>query len=283
MARVYRDEEIDLQGLAGRSVAVLGYGAEGEAHALCLRDSGIAVLVGVPDPSRGGTAEAEGLQVASLGEACARADVIVVPGERAELPEEAAGALAPGDTILLTHPGAVGRVRPPAGVDVGLVAPQATPGLFRRRFVDGAGVPGLVAVTVDSSGRTRALALSYARALGLTRAGVWETSVAEAAEAAALASEAFGPGGAQLLWEETLRVLVESGCDPDVAYLTCVRAQSRFGQSPPPPVPAAPPRHGRRVPEEVLLLDAKDVRARLQERLDRLRADGTTPQGGISP
>jgi ketol-acid reductoisomerase len=270
VARVYGERETDLEVLGERSVAVLGYDAEGEAHALCLRDSGIDVRVVTAEARGVDAAEAEGLRVVPLEQAVVEADVLVIVGRGTPpVALEDASVLRPGSAVVVSRPSLLDRHGPLVpGVDYGLLAAQGAPALVRRRFADGAGVPALVAPYVDATGSCLPLLLSYARALGLSRAGVLETTVQEYARAVSLAGAAFGPGGAVALLDEAFAVLVEAGCDRDVAYLSCTQAARAMTSSlvSPGPPGMRPPRSAAPA-GAVALLDRAAVRRQLQHLL----------------
>src|SRR2546421_4232570 len=186
MARVYHDDDADMAALAGRKVAVIGYGSQGHAHALNLQDSGVDVRVGLREGSSSkAKAEAAGLRVATIDEAAEEADLIMMllpDTEQAAVYEKSiAPHLKDGDALFFAHGFNIrfGQIKPPAGVDVAMVAPKGPGHLLRRTYVEGGGVPSLIAVAQDASGKARDLALSYADALGATRAGVLDTTFEE--------------------------------------------------------------------------------------------------------
>lgn len=229
MAQVYHDDDADLSLVAGRAVAVLGYGSQGHAHALCLRDSGVAVVVGLPEGSKSrARAEEQGLAVTTPEVACAGADLVVVlvpdTAQRSVYTEVVAPSLAAGKALFFGHGFTIryGLVQPPPGVDVCLVAPKGPGHLVRRQFVDGKGVPVLVAVEQDATGEALPLALSYAKAIGGTRAGAIRTTFAEETEAGLFGEQAVRRGGAMALVQAAFEVLTEAGYPPEVAYLECL-------------------------------------------------------------
>ena len=182
---MYYDADADLDLLSGKTVAVIGYGSQGHAHALNLRDSGVAVVVGLrPGSASTEAAREQGLEVVPPGDAAARGDVVMVlaPDEhQARLyREEIAAGLREGDALLFAHGFSIhfGQVDPPAGVDVMMVAPKGPGHLVRRTYAEGAGTPALVAVQQDATGAAMGLALAYAKGIGATRAGVIETTFA---------------------------------------------------------------------------------------------------------
>src|SRR5689334_10776269 len=226
---IYYDDDADLSIVQGRKVAVLGFGSQGHAHALSLRDSGVDVRVGLPEGSKSRPkAEDEGLRVVTPAEACAEADLIMVlapdPAQRSLYKESIEPHLSEGDAIFFGHGFNIrfGYISPPAGVDVAMVAPKDPGHLVRRQFVDGKGVPCLVAVEQDPSGNGLALALSYAKAIGGTRAGVIKTTFTEETETDLFGEQAVLCGGASALVQAGFEVLTEAGYQPEVAYFECL-------------------------------------------------------------
>ncbi len=224
-ARMHYDQDADLAALAGQRIAVLGYGSQGHAHALNLRDSGLDVRVGLPETSRSREAAAtEGLRVCTPAEACADADVIMVlipdTGQRALYESEIAGHLSPGKMLMFAHGFNIryNLIEPPAGVDVSMVAPKGPGHLVRRTYVEGQGVPCLFAVHQDATGTARARTLAYARGIGGTRAGVLETSFAEETETDLFGEQAVLCGGISALVKAGFETLVEAGYQPELAY-----------------------------------------------------------------
>ena len=183
MAQMFYDDDADLSVIQGKNVAVLGYGSQGHAHALSLRDSGVDVRVGLPEGSRSREkAESEGLRVLTPADACEEADLVVMLApdtvQRSLFAAAVAPSLVPGDALFFGHGFNIryGLITPPEGVDVAMVAPKGPGHLVRRQFSDGKGVPCLVAVEQDASGNALPLALSYAKGIGGTRAGGIETT-----------------------------------------------------------------------------------------------------------
>jgi ketol-acid reductoisomerase len=226
---MYYDADADLDLLSGSTVAVIGYGSQGHAHALNLRDSGVRVVVGLrPGSASTEAAREEGLEVLTPSEAAARGDVVTMlaPDEmQARLfAEEIAPGLGEGDTLLFAHGFSVhfGQIVPPPGVDVLMVAPKGPGHLVRRTYVEGAGTPALVAVAQDASGKAMALALAYAKAIGCTRAGVIETTFAEETETDLFGEQVVLCGGLTELVRAGFDTLVEAGYNPDLAYFECL-------------------------------------------------------------
>ena len=225
MATLYYDKDADMRQLDGKTVAVIGYGSQGHAHALNLRDSGVNVVVGLYEGSRSwAQAEADGLTVATVSDAAAQADVIMVliPDTRQAqvYAESIAPNLKPGDTLMFAHGFNIrfGLIQPPADVDVSMVAPKAPGHRVRELYVEGAGTPALVAVEQDASGQALANALAYARALGCTRAGVIQTTFAEETETDLFGEQAVLCGGVTALVKAGFETLVKAGYQPEIAY-----------------------------------------------------------------
>jgi len=229
MAQLFYDADADLGRFARRPVAVVGFGSQGHAHALNLRDSGIDVRVGLYDgsPSRARAREA-GLRVCSVPEAVRESEIIALltpdTGQAALYEEEIAPNLAPGTTLLFAHGFAVrfGQIQPPAGVDVSLVAPKAPGHRVREVFMQGGGVPALAAVAQDASGHALDDALAYAKGIGSTRAGVLKTTFAEETETDLFGEQAVLCGGTSALVKAGFETLVEAGYQPEVAYFECL-------------------------------------------------------------
>jgi ketol-acid reductoisomerase len=226
---IFYDDDADLSIVQGRKVAVLGYGSQGHAHALSLRDSGVDVRVGLPEGSKSRPkAEDEGLRVLTPAEASAEADLIMVlapdPAQRALYRDAIAPNLKDGDAIFFGHGFNIryGYIKPPANVDVAMVAPKGPGHLVRRQFVDGKGVPVLVAVEQDATAKAFDLALSYAKAIGGTRAGAIKTTFTEETETDLFGEQAVLCGGASQLVQYGFEVLTEAGYAPEVAYFECL-------------------------------------------------------------
>jgi ketol-acid reductoisomerase len=226
---IFYDDDADLSIVQGRKVAVLGYGSQGHAHALSLRDSGVDVRVGLLDGSRSrAKAEDEGLRVLTPSAAADEADLIMVlapdPAQRGLYKESIEPNLKDGDAIFFGHGFNIrfGYIQPPSNVDVAMVAPKGPGHLVRRQFVDGKGVPVLVAVEQDATGKAFDLALSYAKAIGGTRAGAIKTTFTEETETDLFGEQSVLCGGASQLVMYGFEVLTEAGYAPEVAYFECL-------------------------------------------------------------
>ena len=229
MSRIYYDDAADPDLIRGKRVAVFGYGSQGHAHALNLRDSGVEVRVALRGASGSrARAEAEGLPVVAGDEAAAWGDVITMLTPDTTQPaiyeEQVAQHLGPGKTLMFAHGFNIrfGTIRPPAEVDVSLIAPKAPGHRVRELFVEGGGTPALVAVEQDPSGSALALALSYARGVGLTRAGVIETTFAEETETDLFGEQSVLCGGVSELVKAGFETLVDAGYQPEIAYFECL-------------------------------------------------------------
>ncbi|MDP9073483.1 MAG: ketol-acid reductoisomerase [Actinomycetota bacterium] len=229
MANVYYEADADPGLIQGRKVAIIGYGSQGHAHALNLRDSGVDVRVGLRDGSSSrAKAEAAGLRVTSIAQAAEEADLIMMLAPDTEQQAIYAEAIEPclkqGDAIFFAHGFNVrfGLIKPPAGVDVAMVAPKGPGHLVRRTFEGGGGVPSLVAVAQDASGKARDLALSYAHAIGSTRAGVLDTTFDEETETDLFGEQVVLCGGLTSLIMAGFETLVAAGYQPESAYFECL-------------------------------------------------------------
>ncbi len=229
MADIFYDDGADLSIIQGRHVAVLGYGSQGHAHALSLRDSGVNVRVGLPEGSRSrDSAASEGLRVLTPGEACEEADLIMVlvPDhlQRALYAEAIAPSLVDGDALFFAHGLNIRYqlISPPPGVDVCMVAPKGPGHLVRRQYSEGRGVPVLVAVEQDATGNAWPLTLSYAKAIGGTRAGALVTTFKEETETDLFGEQAVLCGGVSELIKAGFDTLVEAGYQPEIAYFECL-------------------------------------------------------------
>jgi ketol-acid reductoisomerase len=229
MATVYYDADADLSLIQSRKIAVLGYGSQGHAHALSLRDSGCEVTVGLPAGSKSRPRAAEaGLSVAEPADACAWADVIMVltpdTGQRKLYAEAIGPNLRPGDTLFFAHGFNIhfGYITPPGNVDVAMVAPKAPGHLVRRQFEAGQGTPVLIAVAQDATGKAWDLARSYACAIGGTKAGALVTTFQEETESDLFGEQAVLCGGVTALVNAGFETLVAAGYQPEVAYFECL-------------------------------------------------------------
>jgi ketol-acid reductoisomerase len=226
---IHYDSDADLAALAGKPVAVLGYGAQGRAHALNLRDSGVEVVVGLrKDSPTWEAATRDGVVVASLNEACSNAEVVamLVPDQhQARVYEESVEPnLPPGAALLFAHGFNIhfGQIRPAPDNDVVMIAPKAPGPLVRRTYENGSGTPGLLAIHQDATGNAQRLALAYAKGIGCTRAGVIETTFAEETETDLFGEQAVLCGGASRLIQSGWETLVEAGYQPEIAYFECL-------------------------------------------------------------
>ena len=229
MAEMFYDSDADLSVIQGRNVAVIGYGSQGHAHALSLRDSGVDVRVGLREGSKSwAKAEAEGLRVVPVAQAVEEADLIMVLApdqhQRHIYAESIEPNLVAGDALFFAHGFNIrfGYIQPPAGVDVCMVAPKGPGHLVRREYAEGRGVPVIVAVEKDESGKAWDLALSYAKAIGGLRAGGIKTTFTEETETDLFGEQAVLCGGASALVTAGFEVLTEAGYQPEVAYFECL-------------------------------------------------------------
>ena len=225
MAKTYHDQDADLSLIQAKKVAIIGYGSQGHAHALNLKDSGVEVRVGLrPDSPNADRARKAGLQVGTVAEVSKWAEVIMnlTPDQTAAkvYREDIAPHLAPGKTLMFAHGFNIRfrTINPPAGVDVSMVAPKAPGHRVREVFTEGGGVPGLVAVEQDASGNALAQALSYAKGIGCTRAGVLQTTFTEETETDLFGEQAVLCGGTSALVKAGFETLVEAGYQPELAY-----------------------------------------------------------------
>ncbi|WP_109772697.1 ketol-acid reductoisomerase [Quadrisphaera granulorum] len=226
---MFYDDDADLSIIQGRKVAVIGYGSQGHAHSLSLRDSGVEVKVGLAEGSKSrAKAEAEGLTVVSATEAAEWADVIMllVPDHVARhvYAESVEPHLTAGKALFFGHGFNIrfGYIKPPADVDVAMVAPKGPGHLVRREYAEGRGVPVIVAVEQDASGKAWPLALSYAKGIGGLRAGGIKTTFTEETETDLFGEQAVLCGGASALVQAGFETLVEAGYQPEVAYFECL-------------------------------------------------------------
>ncbi|MEI7625403.1 MAG: ketol-acid reductoisomerase [Actinomycetota bacterium] len=229
MPRMFYDNDADLTLLDSKTVAIIGYGSQGHAHSLNLKDSGVDVVVGLRPTSKSvELARASGLEVLSPADAASRGDLVMmlVPDElhRQVWEEEVRDGISAGNLLLFGHGFSIHykEVEPPAEVDVALVAPKGPGHLVRRQFLEGAGVPGLIAIEQDATGNAQALTLAYAKGIGCTRGGVIETSFREETETDLFGEQAVLCGGASELVQAGYETLVEAGYDPRLAYFECL-------------------------------------------------------------
>ena len=229
MAQMYYDDDASLDLLTDKTVAVIGYGSQGHAHALNLAESGVQVVVGLYEGSASATkAREDGLEVLSNAEAAKRADVVMIllpdTVQGKVYREDIAPGLEAGNALFFAHGFNIhySQITPPADVDVCMVAPKGPGHLVRRVFTEGAGVPCLFAVHQDATGTARDLALAYAKGIGGTRAGVIETTFLEETETDLFGEQAVLCGGASALVQKGFEVLVEAGYQPEVAYFECL-------------------------------------------------------------
>jgi ketol-acid reductoisomerase len=226
---MYYDDDADLTLLDGKTVAIIGFGSQGHAHALNLKDSGVNVVVGLRESSESvQQARDGGLEVVPVAEAASRGDLVqmLVPDElhRQVWEDDVRDGIAPGNMLLFGHGFSIhyGEVDPPAEVDVALVAPKGPGHLVRRQFLEGSGVPGLIAIHQDATGNAKDLALAYAKGIGCTRGGVIETSFKDETETDLFGEQAVLCGGASALVQAGFETLVEAGYDPQMAYFECL-------------------------------------------------------------
>ena len=224
-ARMYYDNDADPSALNGQTVAIIGYGSQGHAHALNLHESGVKVIVGLAPGSKSRALVGEaGLEVADVGDAVRRADVIMLAlpdtAQKDVFEQEILPNLRPGQLLLFAHGFNIhfGRIDPPAGIDVGMVAPKGPGHLVRSVYQAGGGVPALFAVHRDESGTARRRVLAYARGLGATRAGVLETTFKEETETDLFGEQSVLCGGTAALVKMAFETLVEAGYQPELAY-----------------------------------------------------------------
>jgi len=226
---IFYDDDADLSIIQNRRVAVVGYGSQGHAHALSLRDSGVEVRIGLPEGSKSrAKAEEEGLTVGTVAEVAEWANVIMILApdtkQRSIYAESIAPHLADGDALFFGHGFNIryGLITPPSNVDVAMVAPKGPGHLVRRQFVDGKGVPCLIAVEQDASGSAQALALAYAKGIGGARAGVIKTTFKEETETDLFGEQVVLCGGTTALVQAGFETLVNAGYTPEVAYFECL-------------------------------------------------------------
>jgi ketol-acid reductoisomerase len=228
-ARIYYDQDADLGLLKGRTIAVIGYGSQGHAHALNLKDSGLNVIVGLYKGSRSwAKAERDGLKVTTVPEASATGDVVMIllpdQSQRQVYEEQIKGGLGKGKMLMFAHGFNIhfNQVVPAADVDVAMIAPKAPGHIMRDLFTQGPGVPALVAVHQDVTGKAKDLALAYGKGVGCTRAGVIETTFREETETDLFGEQTTLCGGVSHLIKAAFETLVEAGYQPEVAYFECM-------------------------------------------------------------
>ncbi len=229
MAKIYYDNDADLDLLKTKKVAVIGYGSQGHAHALNLKDNGVDVRVGLYEGSKGwAKAEADGLVVRSVADATKEADIIMVVApdtkQRAIYEQHMKQHLTAGKMLMFAHGFNIryGQIVPAKDIDVTLIAPKAPGHRVREVFKEGSGTPGLLAVEQDATGNAKALALAYGKGIGCTRAGVIETTFSEETETDLFGEQAVLCGGASALVEAGFNTLVEAGYQPEIAYFECL-------------------------------------------------------------
>jgi ketol-acid reductoisomerase len=229
MATMYYDKDGDISLLNGKTVAIIGYGSQGHAHALNAKDSGVKVIVGLHSSSKSvDKAKADGLEVFSVADATKQADVVMIlipDTKQAEVYATDIGPnLKPGSMLMFAHGFNIhyNQIKPPANVDVTMVAPKAPGHRVREVFKDGAGTPGLLAVHQDATGKAHALGMAYAKAIGCTRAGVIETTFKEETETDLFGEQTILCGGVTGLIRAAFETLVKAGYQPEVAYFECM-------------------------------------------------------------
>ena len=229
MAKIFYDNDADLSLIQSKKVAIVGYGSQGHAHALNLRDSGVTVIVALPEGSKSRPkAQAAGLQVATVSEAAKAADIIMIlapdTSQARIYNEHIAPHLGPGKTLMFAHGFNIrfNTITPPASVDVSMIAPKGPGHRVRETYEAGGGVPALLAVHQDASGKAEAQALAYAKGIGATRAGVLVTTFAEETETDLFGEKALLCGGASELVKAVFETLVNAGYQPEIAYFECL-------------------------------------------------------------
>lgn len=229
MAKLYYDKDADLSLLKGKTIAIIGYGSQGHAHALNLKDAGLNVVVGLYQGSKSwDKAKGEGLKVMTVGEAASTAHIIMmlIPDQhqRYVYLESVQAGLTPGKTLMFAHGFNIHfhQVLPPKDVDVSMVAPKAPGHMMRHVYTEGSGVPALVAIQQDTSGKAKEMALAYAKGIGCTRAGVLETTFREETETDLFGEQTVLCGGVSALVKAAYEILVEAGYQPELAYFECL-------------------------------------------------------------
>ncbi len=229
MAVLFYDKDGDLSLLNGKTIAVIGYGSQGHAHALNAKESGANVIIGLHEGSKSrAKAEADGLKVYSVAEATKQADIVMVlipdTMQAKVYHDDIEANLKPGSMLMFAHGFNIhyGTIKPPASVDVAMVAPKAPGHRVREVYKDGAGTPGLLAVYQDATGKAKALGLAYAKAIGCTRAGVIETTFKEETETDLFGEQVVLCGGVTALIRSAFETLVKAGYQPEIAYFECM-------------------------------------------------------------
>ncbi len=228
MPQIYYDADADFKALEGKTVAVIGYGSQGRGQSLCLKDSGLNVVIGARPGKSQDAAKADGHRVADVEEAARMADVIMllIPDHlQHQVYEESIKAhLTPGKALMFSHGFNIhyDLIKPAADVDVLMVAPKGPGPFVRRQFEEGKGVPALIAIHQDASGHARQIGLAYAKGLGATRAAVYETNFKEETETDLFGEQAVLCGGASELVRAGFETLVEAGYAPEMAYFECL-------------------------------------------------------------
>ena len=229
MAKIYYQEDCNLSLLEGKTVAVIGYGSQGHAHALNMKDSGVHVIVGLYEGSKSwAKAEAAGFEVYTAAEAAKRADIIMIlinDEKQAKMYKESIEPnLEPGNALMFAHGFAIhfGQIIPPKDVDVLMIAPKGPGHTVRSQYVEGQGVPCLIAVHQDATGKAHEIGLAYALAIGGARAGVLQTTFREETETDLFGEQAVLCGGVTALMKAGFEVLVEAGYEPESAYFECI-------------------------------------------------------------
>ncbi len=229
MATIYYDRDADLGLLKGKKIAIIGYGSQGHAHALNLKDNGCDVRVGLYKGSRSwAVAEKAGLTVKTTAEACAESDIIMILApdtvQAALYASDIKPNLSAGKMLMFAHGFCIhyGQIIPPEDVDVTMIAPKAPGHRVREVFVDGQGTPGLLAVYQDASGNAKQLALAYGKGIGCARAGIIETTFAEETETDLFGEQAVLCGGVSALIKAGFQTLVDAGYQPEIAYFECL-------------------------------------------------------------
>ncbi|MBV9868373.1 MAG: ketol-acid reductoisomerase [Abitibacteriaceae bacterium] len=233
MAQIYYDQDADLNVLSGKTVAVIGYGSQGRGQSLCLKDSGVNVIIGTRPGKSRELAMSDGMEVVDTEEAARRGDVIQILAQdhlQAEIyDKQVKQYLTPGKALLFSHGFNIhyadmieGLIKPPAEIDVLMVAPKGPGPFVRRQYLEGKGVPALLAISQDATGNAKAIGLAYAKAIGATRAAVYETTFREETETDLFGEQAVLCGGTSELVRAGFETLVEAGYAPEMAYFECL-------------------------------------------------------------